>query len=114
MCGRASGLRFRTELIQPRPAADRTLNRRFGFSRRRAVFAWKTSILGLEKLGFPWILSSESSNFNWLQDIFAENIFRVASPLMAHHGERPKEACAERRNCPYEKLNIIPDFLQSI
>jgi hypothetical protein len=44
---------------------------------------------GLEKLGFPWILSSESSLFNGLQWIFAEEKYSrpfAAAPEPRQHG----------------------------
>jgi len=34
----------------------------------------------LEKLGFPWILSSEMSLFNGLCGIFGEKIFALGCP----------------------------------
>ena len=40
-----------------------------------ALSAWTRSIHGLEKLGFPWILSSEMSLFNGLRAMFAMRIF---------------------------------------
>ena len=43
----------------------------------------KGSNQGLEKLGFPWILSSELSFFNNLRAIFCENIFAT---LPGHRG----------------------------
>jgi hypothetical protein len=39
----------------------------------------KPPFMGLDFLGFPWILSSESSLINWLHAIFAE--LKFARPL---------------------------------
>jgi hypothetical protein len=47
----------------------------FGLSWRPAIGGGTGSNQGLEKLGFPWILSSESSLFNGLRAHFCENIF---------------------------------------
>jgi hypothetical protein len=44
---------------------------------------------GLEKLGFPWILSSEMSLFNGLQRIFAERFIRAPS-APREPGKQPK------------------------
>ena len=67
----------------------------------------KGSNQGLEKLGFPWILSSKSSLFNWLRAIFVGNIFvallvvraalagpagRFALPSIALFPMRPKHS----------------------
>jgi hypothetical protein len=45
--------------------------------------------VGLEKLGFPWILSSEMSLFNGLRENFAEHFIRALdAPRGA--GKQPK------------------------
>jgi hypothetical protein len=54
---------------------------RFGLSWPVAVSLRKPPLLGLEKLGFPWILSSESSLINGLRGNFAEIIFVVLCHL---------------------------------
>jgi hypothetical protein len=51
------------------------------------------SFWGLEKLGFPWILSSESSLFNGLRWIFREQNF---SRLFALEGPRGNERLGGR------------------
>ena len=47
----------------------------------------------LDFLGFPWILLSETSVFNWLSRIFVENIFAslfpVENPLNGSLRSRP-------------------------
>jgi len=52
----------------------------------------------LEKLGFPWILSSESSLFNGLRAIFCGNIF---VPLLGRRG-------GARRCCRLAALVMTP------
>jgi hypothetical protein len=64
----------------------------------------KRRFWALEKLGFPWILSSESSNINWLQDIFAENIFRVASPLWRTTGNARRRLALKDRTVHMKSL----------
>ena len=52
--------------------------------------------MGLEKLGFPWILSSESSLFNGLREIFSGIIF---TPLSGREGgARP----------PFGRFDLLP------
>jgi hypothetical protein len=49
----------------------------------RGCFALKTPIQGLDFLGFPRILSSQSRLINGLHGIFAEKIFEALLPLGA-------------------------------
>src|ERR1700722_20067750 len=67
---------------------------------------------GLEKLGFPWILSSESRFINGLHDIFSERFF--LAPLSSGTSRRngdPTMRYAKRTDCSWGKLNLISDFL---
>ncbi len=57
---------------------------RFGLSWRLTLWSRKPRFWGLEKLGFPWILSSETSLFNGLRGIFAEKNF--SRPLARRGG----------------------------
>src|ERR1700722_11168652 len=45
------------------------------FLGQTAIEAIRPSKVWLEKLGFPWILSSEMSLFKWLQKNFRRNFF---------------------------------------
>ena len=56
----------------------------------RALSLWNPSIQGLEKLGFPWILSCEMSFFNGLRGIFREKNSRAPVPRRA--AERGKRS----------------------
>jgi hypothetical protein len=53
----------------------------------------------LERLGFPWILSPESSIINGLRGIFAEKISRALLPARQNpRGRQPKIlACGKGR-----------------
>ena len=74
-------LRRGEESLLPPPQADRLL----GFLGRRQFGRENPSFRGLEKLGFPWILSSESSLFNELYWIFVErNFSRPLLPRRQH------------------------------
>jgi hypothetical protein len=68
----------------------------------------------LEKLGFPWILSSELSIFNGLRWIFAENKFsRFFGRRRPNRGKRrPTILRPEGQDCSSGKINLISDFLQ--
>jgi hypothetical protein len=55
--------------------ASRRLLDRFGFSWTIAVLPCTARKQGLDFLGFPWILSSESRFFNGLRGIFREENF---------------------------------------
>jgi hypothetical protein len=72
---------------------------------------------GLEKLGFPWILSSESSLFNGLRVTFAERNF--SRPFARNGGiggiggtRRQRFWQGEARNCSCDELNLVSNFLQ--
>jgi hypothetical protein len=68
----------------------------------------------LEKLGFPWILSSESRLINGLRGILLEEKFRTpfslafAAPATGASGR----GHAEGQFCSSGKLNAVSDFLQ--
>jgi hypothetical protein len=70
----------------------------------------------LEKLGFPWILSTESSLFNGSRRIFAEPIFMALYPptFAALRHERARLERPRRRIYASSKLSYISDFLQEI
>ena len=88
--------------LAPSPArgSAAAVRARLGFSWRVAASALKRPDLGLENLGFPWILSSEMSVFNGLRRIFAEKILRVASPGVETPGRKPAVgAIAEGQDC---------------
>jgi len=81
-----------------------------------ALSAWTRSIQGLEKLGFPWILSSEMSLFNGLRAMFAMRIFepprsrgevRAAAAVLAFSMRMDEIAHGKT-------LTIISGFLQAI
>jgi hypothetical protein len=59
-------------------AALRTIRSGFGFSWSVVVSPRKSPRRGLDFLGFPWILSSESILFNGLRGFFVERIFSRA------------------------------------
>jgi hypothetical protein len=69
---------------------------------------------GLEKLGFPWILSSESRLFNGLRAIFAKRKFLApfahggAVGAIGDTGWHPGT-----QDCASDELNSFSDFLQS-
>ena len=70
---------------------------------------------GLEKLGFPWILSSESRLINGLHEIFSERFFlALLSSRMSRRNGEPPIWYAKRTDCSWGKLNVISDFLQEI
>jgi hypothetical protein len=68
----------------------------------------------LEKLGFPWILSSESSVFNELQGIFTRKNF--ALPFTPWGGCAPRAAAflgfEKHRIGHRNQLTLVSDFLQ--
>jgi hypothetical protein len=67
----------------------------------------------LERLGFPWILSSESSIFNGLRWIFAQRNF--SRPFAAAPGNGgPRSWHAEEQDHSWGKLNLFSDFLQEL
>ncbi len=57
----------------------------------RALSVWNPSIGELEKLGFPWILSSETSLFNGLRWIFVGTNF--ARPFPQRQPEKSAGGC---------------------
>src|ERR1700722_6871696 len=70
-------------------------------------------ICGLEKLGFPWILSSESRLINGLNGIFSGRFFlALLSSRMSRRNGGPTIRYAKRTNSSWGKLNLISDFLQ--
>jgi hypothetical protein len=70
---------------------------------------------GLEKLGFPWILSSESSVFNGLRGIFAEEISRALLPKRRRqNGVHGGPGHADAKTYSPGKPSAISVFRQSI
>ena len=65
------GLLARRHRAAVRPA----ISARFGFPWPGPIRPGSASRAGLEKLGFPWIPSSEMSLFKWLRGIFAQIFF---------------------------------------
>jgi hypothetical protein len=66
----------------------------------------------LEKLGFPWILSSESSLFNGLRGIFAERKFLAPFCRGGIDGWAQTVLGAEGQDNSWDKLTLVSDFLQ--
>jgi hypothetical protein len=67
----------------------------------------------LEKLGFPWILSSESRLINGLHDIFTKIFPRalvVAKQVSRRH--KPTMFVGGMTGSSWGKLNRTSDFLQ--
>jgi hypothetical protein len=71
---------------------------------------------GLDFLGFPWILSSESRLINGLHGIFVEKFFvALFAPWgveAAEEGRRP--GCAESQKWSSRKLNLDSDFCNEL
>jgi hypothetical protein len=61
--------------------AGRLVRRRLGFLGASPFGVGNPRFWGLEKLGFPWILSSESRLINGLRAVFAGKIFRAPFPM---------------------------------
>jgi hypothetical protein len=81
-----------------------------------ARFAYENpSFWGLDFLGFPWILSCETIDINWLHEIFARNFFLalLSSRKIRRNGD-PTIWHAKRTDCSWGKLTSISDFLQEI
>jgi hypothetical protein len=75
----------------------------------------KPRFCGFEKLGFPWILSSESRLINGLQEKIEESFFYSPfSPENGHRGSLALDSVRGGTNCSWDKLNLISDFLQEI
>jgi hypothetical protein len=84
---------------------------RFGFSWIVIVSLRKPP----KRVGFPWILSSESRLFNGLRGIFLEKFFLLLlSVAWAISVGGIRFWHAEGRDCSWAKLNLISDFLQAI
>src|SRR5579863_8104985 len=71
---------------------------------------WKPSNQGLEKLGFPWILSSEISLFNRLREIIGAEIFSAPSRPQWPGNGRGGGRGGDR---PWIKLSDVSDYLQA-
>jgi hypothetical protein len=68
----------------------------------------------LEKLGFPWIPSTELNLFNGLREIFAE--IKFSRPLARgsqRRGGRQRFSYAEAWNCSWGKLSLLSGFLKA-
>ena len=77
---------------------------RFGIPRLR----------GLEKLGFPWILSSESSLFNGLRGISCIKFFTGAFPGVESGARESRGRCTRGAEFSSVEINPISCFLQEI
>ncbi|MFZ0604897.1 MAG: hypothetical protein WAN05_26675, partial [Roseiarcus sp.] len=64
------------------------------------------------KLGFPWILSSESRLFNELHGILAENFFARRFLAFATGMGASGRGHAKGQFCSWGELNLSSDFLQ--
>jgi hypothetical protein len=70
---------------------------------------------GLDSLGFPWILSSESRLFNGLRGINRAKVFLDASSLESGAGTAiPAVDGAEGQDCSSGKLISFSDFPQLV
>jgi hypothetical protein len=70
---------------------------------------------GLDFLGFPWILSSESIDINGLHEIFRAKFFLAPFVGAKEPSERPPTICHERRmDRSWGKLTSVSDFRQEI
>jgi hypothetical protein len=70
---------------------------------------------GLEKLGFPWILSSESRLINGLHAIFRTDFFlTLLSSRKSRRNGGPTIRHAEGMDCSWGQLTLSSDFLQEI
>jgi hypothetical protein len=74
----------------------------FGFPWPDAFEAWKGRNQGLEKLGFPWILSSETSLINRLHGIFVGKKFVRPFALEARVGAGASGLGREKRGVAHE------------
>ena len=85
----------------------------FGFSWPLVVSLRRPRLRGLDFLGFPWILSSESRLFNGLRGLKRGQVYRVLFPGVSSAGTG---ACgrghAEAQACSWGKLNLVSDFRQ--
>jgi hypothetical protein len=69
----------------------------------------------LDFLGFPWILSSESSLFNGLRGLKRGKFFLALFPGVERRDNgRQRSWSAEAQDCSWGKLNLVSDFLQEI
>jgi hypothetical protein len=88
---------------------------RFGFSWNGPFRCENPRFWGLEKLGFPWIFSTESRLINGLHEIFSGSFFpRVFVVAKEPSKRRPTIRHAEGMDCSWDKLSLISDFLQDI
>ena len=95
-----------------RPAA-RVRQTWFGFSWASALSLWNPPNQRLEKLGFPWIPSSESRLFNGLRGIFGEKKF--SRPFSAQMSPAGAPTCGqEGQDCSWGELTVASDFQQEI
>jgi hypothetical protein len=62
----------------------------FGFPWPGRFPGISTPRAGLEKLGFPWILSSEMSLFNGLRENFVQKFFSTPNRSRAPENERKR------------------------
>jgi hypothetical protein len=87
---------------RPRRSVQST---RFGFSWLVAFWLRIPRFRGLEKLGFPWIISSESSLINGLHGIDREQFFlRLLSPRTSRRKRQPTNWQGEGTDCSLGKL----------
>ena len=88
---------------------------RFGFSWNGPFRCENPRFWGLEKLGFPWILSSKTRLINGLNEIFRGSFFlALLSSRKSRRNGGPTIRHAEGMDCSWDKLSLISDFLQEI
>ena len=116
--GRPFGVRGRlgpgARVERPRCVEKRA---RFGFSWAAAISRRKPPFRGLEKLGFPWILSCEMSLFNGLRRFSLKRISRGLWPRCAPPGADQLEPFGRLRKGAIVhrgSLTVFSDFQQQI
>src|ERR1700722_3702425 len=107
-----SALRFWTKMATA-AAADIGPVDLFGFSWRRALSLRKPPIMGLDFLGFPWILSSESRLINWLRGINRHEFFSRSIGLGQRRAAAHNLPRCEGWTVPGGEFNRRSDFLHS-
>jgi hypothetical protein len=98
--------------LAPSRSARRRSSTVFGFSWSNTVSLQNPPMMWV---GFPWILSSESSLINGLLEIFVGKFFVALLPRNSHRAGVNHRFCkAKVQGCSWDKLSLISDFLQAI
>ena len=116
---RADGLRalylWMESVRLPSAALTGRSSGRFGFSWPVAASLRNRRLSGLDFLGFPWILSSESRLINGLRGFYPEEyLSRPFLALRAPERAPVVEAMGKRKIVHGGELNPASDFLQEI